>query len=112
MGYVWKRSGWFVLKSADMTNLVNPHWDPSKTAYPPSAVEQEGSVKLVDNTSRAQLIRLMRAYLSTALVKGSAEVIRRWTIHCVPPQYLSDDTRRAFTARRDRLDRVPDGPAP
>ena len=46
------------------------------------AFNKEGSAK---NPLRAQLLRQMRAYLGTAIIRGSAEAVRCWALHCVSP---------------------------
>ncbi len=75
----------------------------ASAAFPPIAVEENGRVGLLNNPSRVQLLRQMKAYLGTAIVRGSAEVVRRWALHCVPPQHLPTATRQALMTRRERM---------
>jgi hypothetical protein len=75
----------------------------ASSAFPTETVEESDRYRSLPNPYRAHLLRQMRAYLGTAIIKGSAEVVRRWAFHCVPPQHLSADSRQALRTRSERL---------
>lgn len=84
----------------EATRLLN---ELASTAYPPTAVERNGQIELVPNPLRSQLLRQMRTYISVALVRGSADVTRRWALHCVPPDKLPPASKRALQTRGDQV---------
>ena len=76
----------------------------ASSAFPTPVVEaQDGSLHFPTNTHRAHLLRQMRAYLGTAIIRGSAEVVRRWALNCVPPQHLPPASRHALLSKRERM---------
>jgi hypothetical protein len=84
-------------------NLVNRL---ASTAFPPTAVEGPDRYSQLPNPFRAHFLRQMKSYLGTAIIRGSAEVVRRWEFHCVPPQCLPADSDQALRTRKERLGRA------
>ena len=78
------------------TSLLNKL---ASLAFPPTTVEVGGEVRLLSHPSRAQFLRQMKARLGTAIIRSRAEVVRRWALVCVPPEYLPESTRSAIASK-------------
>jgi hypothetical protein len=72
-------------------------------AFPTPAVVEADGVSLPSNPPRARFLRQARAYLGIAIARGSADVIRRWALYCVPPHLTTPQYRWFLRTPSERL---------